>query len=644
MIITLNMIVKNESKIITRLFDSVLPLIDNYCICDTGSTDSTQEIIKNYFDTKGIQGKIISEPFKNFEYNRNFALEQCIRMGDYILLLDADMILQIGPEFNKSILTKDFYCLLQGTDTNFYKNTRIVKNKPGIKYKGVTHEYLDVSGAETIQKELLFILDCGDGGSKHDKFERDIRLLTEGVQNEPKNVRYHFYLANSYFCINDYQNAIEWYKKRIALKDWEQEVYYSYYRVGLCYKELQDFPNALFYWNEGYDYMPTRVECIYEILKYCREKSKYKQFMIYYPTCKSIVDKTTEKEKSEFLFLHNDIYTYKLDFEYSIISCYIGVKEIGSYLTRMFNNCDEEWLIDNVLRNMKFNKEVWKYKMDIDLSFTLDIGGKIYHSSTPSIISAPNGGYYINVRVVNYYISQNGSYLGCDDHIITENKFLHLDNSFDIIEEKIIPHTHNKSQRYVGVEDVRLCINDGKLIFTGTNFHNGKLGMCFGHYTTTDLQPQQIYPDFANEETEKNWVYTTITSQMIYKWFPLTICNHINDQLTRIKELKMPKIFRRVRGSTNGAKYNDEIWFVTHIVSYEQPRHYYHLMAVFNQDMTKLLRYSHPFKFTNTECIEYCLGLVVEQNRVLISYSTMDRTSHIGIYGKEYVESKLVNI
>ena len=30
--VCLNMIVKNENKIITRLFDSVLPIIDTYCI------------------------------------------------------------------------------------------------------------------------------------------------------------------------------------------------------------------------------------------------------------------------------------------------------------------------------------------------------------------------------------------------------------------------------------------------------------------------------------------------------------------------------------------------------------------------------------------------------------------------------------
>ena len=51
----LNMIVKNESKIILRLLDSVLRIIDCYCICDTGSNDDTIEKIEYYFKT--IPGK-----------------------------------------------------------------------------------------------------------------------------------------------------------------------------------------------------------------------------------------------------------------------------------------------------------------------------------------------------------------------------------------------------------------------------------------------------------------------------------------------------------------------------------------------------------------------------------------------------------
>jgi len=71
----LNMIVKNESKIITRLLTSVLPIIDCYCVCDTGSTDNTVELIESFFKARNIPGRVVYEPFKNFAHNRNFALK-----------------------------------------------------------------------------------------------------------------------------------------------------------------------------------------------------------------------------------------------------------------------------------------------------------------------------------------------------------------------------------------------------------------------------------------------------------------------------------------------------------------------------------------------------------------------------------------
>jgi hypothetical protein len=83
-----------------------------------------------------------------------------------------------------------------------------------------------------------------------------------------------------------------------------------------------------------------------------------------------------------------------------------------------------------------------------------------------------------------------------------------------------------------------------------------------------------------------------------------------------------------------------ELWFVVHLVSYEAPRHYYHMLVVFDEQLT-LKRYSAPFKFEE-ECIEYCLGLVVEADRVIMTYSTWDRTSKIGVYDKKYIDSLLV--
>ena len=150
----LNMIVKNESKIITRLFDSVVDIIDCYCICDTGSTDNTINLIYQYFSAHGIPGNVIIEPFKNFEHNRTFALQACKDSAnsgnipaDYILLMDADMVLMKGPDFNlhsfkEKLLSADVFHLFQGNDRFSYKNVRIVKNHLGIKYWGVTHEVI----------------------------------------------------------------------------------------------------------------------------------------------------------------------------------------------------------------------------------------------------------------------------------------------------------------------------------------------------------------------------------------------------------------------------------------------------------------------------------------------------------------------
>lgn len=143
------MIVKNESKIIKRLFDSVSDIIDSYCICDTGSTDGTPEVIQEYFEAKGIPGKVIKEPFRDFGYNRTHSLLACEKQdkADYILLMDADMILEPGPSFDATTFKLGLQCaeahyVFQGSPRMSYKNVRIVKNNIGIKYWGVTHEVI----------------------------------------------------------------------------------------------------------------------------------------------------------------------------------------------------------------------------------------------------------------------------------------------------------------------------------------------------------------------------------------------------------------------------------------------------------------------------------------------------------------------
>jgi tetratricopeptide (TPR) repeat protein len=676
----LNMIVKNESKIICRLFDSVIKWIDCYCICDTGSTDDTVNVIKEYFNSKNIPGKIVVEPFKDFSHNRNFSLQACAGMSDYVLLLDADMIFHPSEDsFSKKILTLDVYYILQGSNDFYYKNVRIVKNNGNISYSGVTHEYINFPPnirVNTFEKNVVFINDVGDGGSKGNKFIRDVELLTRGIEENPKNDRYHFYLANTFKDMGKNNEAIQMYKKRIELGGWNQEIWQSYYKMGTCYKDLGKMPEAIDAWLAGYNVLPNRAENIYEITKYYREVGKHSLSYLFYKIAKEIIV-ACGAGKDDYLFLENDVYTYKCDYEYTIIAYYLGlggnIKNIRHSIINVMNNCNN-FLIVNLLKNIKFYDLKLVPLVKRDMSFTLDheINGNLirFRSSSSSILprrncngdgdsSGNSSGYIMNVRLVNYTIDSDGRYKDCDPHIVSLNKFMELNNDFHTIKEKEkLIDIEYVDRRYIGVEDVRLFYDSASasdLSFIGVGYHaNNTIGVVYGKYDGDNgnaLKPFEIKPEFnLNSECEKNWVFANIAGQkrVIYGWSPFHICkiDEENPNVLRTVSLKQPSqypgAFNHIRGSTCGFNYRDQIWFVVHIVSHEQPRHYYHMMLVFenNEDM-KLIKYTPIFKF-DEHCIEYCLGLIVEDSRIITTYSTWDRNTNIAVYDKKYIEEMMI--
>lgn len=397
--ICLNMIVKNESAIIQRLINSALPIIDSYCICDTGSTDKTPELIEAYFKLKGIPGKVVYEPFQDFGYNRTKALEHCVGLdnADYLLLIDADMILQFPSNFDpmlfkRRVASGDAHYILQGTDSFYYKNIRLVKNNPDLSYWGVTHEYIDLPDGTKygfFDKNDIFIHDIGDGGAKADKYERDIRLLKKGLEDKPNNDRYTFYLANSLRDAGKTEEAIETYKKRIKIGGWMEEPWYSNYSLGKIYKGMNNMEKAIFYWLEAISCNPLRIENIYEIVHYYRINGKNELAYMFY---KIASEKRAKIKNWDFLFLEKDIYDFKLDYEFSIMGFYVNPDNIDVAVCSMklLNyHTVEDNIYNNILSNYKFYAPqidgIHEKRFDVLKKMGDDIVGDDYYGSTPSL-------------------------------------------------------------------------------------------------------------------------------------------------------------------------------------------------------------------------------------------------------------------
>jgi len=696
----LNMIVKNESRIIKRLLETVSKIIDYYVICDTGSTDNTPHLIIDFFTEKGIQGEVIYEPFKNFGYNRTFALQAARNKATYALLVDADMKLVIEPTFDKQKLTCDSYTIIQKGGSLSYYNTRLIKLNCDAKCLGPTHEYYDMPPGLTSGKlDTLWINDIGDGGSKGDKFERDILLLKQGIIEEPNNGRYYFYLANSYFNSNQKGEAIEHYKKRIELGGWYEEIFYSYLNLGHSYMAINQPEMGLCAWMDGYNHHSTRSETIYEICRHYREKGKNKLAMIF---CN--IGLKIPYPSSDVLFIHEDVYQWKFSYELCIVGFYNGITNLHKSANKLFNMAPES-IYQNTLSNYKFySPKLSKYLLRI-IPFTcleqMNVCDTIYEmrASTPCIFQDNRGGItqnWLNVRYVNYYLESNGSYRFNINNgkIVTVNKLFKLDSDFKpipipipiaisnstdsqkttILKLEYVPT--NGNMHYVGIEDVKVNYVAAldKYMFVGTceNPVNGNISIGYGEYNFDKpyLNWKTVDTPF-NKGCEKNWAM--IGNYVIYQWHPLIIgeidCGAGNSAITTtdiatditkefegidklapindehyklkvIKNIDTPPFFKHVRGSSNGFLFEGEAWFLCHIVEYCQPREYYHFLVVLDNETFNIKRWSNLFKFAG-EKIEYALGLIINEKEIIISYSKWDRDASIGIFDKKKIEDEM---
>ena len=100
---------RNEAKVMRRMLESCYKYIDYYVIQNNGSTDGTDQIVKDFFAEKQIPGVLydVEEGWVGFGWNRDHLVQktQSLDHGcDWILKMDCDETLEIDDDFNWSLL------------------------------------------------------------------------------------------------------------------------------------------------------------------------------------------------------------------------------------------------------------------------------------------------------------------------------------------------------------------------------------------------------------------------------------------------------------------------------------------------------------------------------------------------------------
>ncbi|QNP47528.1 glycosyltransferase [Diaphorobacter aerolatus] len=275
--ICLNMIVRNEAHVIERCLASVKPWIDRWVIVDTGSSDGTQQRIRDFM--RDVPGELHERPWKNFAHNRNEALQLARATADYLLFIDADEQLQMPAPFQWPPLEADGYfltCHMAGTE---YQRNALIATRRDWRWEGVLHEFLtapDASPWERLPGPVIAVSHDGARARDSETYLRDIELLEAALQTEPQNARYVFYLAQSYRDAGRPEQSLARYRQRAAMGGWEEERWFAQFQIAKLMERTGAAPQAVREaYLAAYAARPQRAEPLCELARFCRERKEF---------------------------------------------------------------------------------------------------------------------------------------------------------------------------------------------------------------------------------------------------------------------------------------------------------------------------------------------------------------------------------
>lgn len=349
--LALNFICKDESHVVETMLNSAKDIVDLIVVNDTGSTDGTQQIIRNFGEKHGIPTYVFDRPFDDFEKSRNHAMQ---KLRDVVQELgwdaskvhgfwfDCDETLVIDPSFKKEQFTKDLYMINTYIGNMKYTRNTFFKVSKPFRWYGPVHEFI-VCDEQNITSGLadgikVDVKMTGNSwkGDISKKYLDHAHKLEAYIASNRQDPRWIFYTAQSYHDSasmrdnreeNDerLRRSLRYYRERISRNDgYPEEIYYSQYRIGTIMRILEE-P-----WNlthqellKAYAMDPLRAESIKVIIDYYLQMNEWHMAYMYTSFAKKNFH-GKNPYPNRLLFVDEATYVWKIAEAHSAACFYTG--------------------------------------------------------------------------------------------------------------------------------------------------------------------------------------------------------------------------------------------------------------------------------------------------------------------------------
>ena len=205
--VCLCMIVRDEASSITQCLASVLPFISHWAIVDTGSQDTTPEIVRAMLND--LPGKLICTAWHgDFSYHRNQSVNLAIQVvrdsALRLLFLDADeQLVVLNPgKFRRALNERASFCWWAVDGDWYSRKLGVVALDEFDVWSGEIHEFVVLRNpqhAHRLVQRYAHVL-YGHSGFRRREMSTaqiDSNLLKAAVARDPKVFRNNFFLART---------------------------------------------------------------------------------------------------------------------------------------------------------------------------------------------------------------------------------------------------------------------------------------------------------------------------------------------------------------------------------------------------------------------------------------------------------------